>query len=144
MNEWMKPPLLKRTVIRWAISESTDECFLQLEIVTPVLAPAHILSLTVLPQALGDSPGWERAATVGSLDVYCRKVLLSNSFPWAFQMPLPWCLFAFTQELLNPKSFFGTCSSRIFPMTSVARHQDIPKQGRVSHRHVCISFLLLL
>lgn len=52
--------------------------------------------------------------------------------------------FAFTQELPNPKSFFVTCSSRIFSMTSVAMHQGILKQGGVGHQHICISFLFLL
>ena len=68
----------------------------------------------------------------------------THSLPWIFQMLLLGNLFTFSQEFLIHKSFSMAYSSKIFSMTSAARHQNILKQGVASHHSICIRLLLLL
>ena len=145
VNEWMneqKPPLPNRTVIGWAVSEFADKHLLQPGINLPVPVPAQDTLTHPSSEALGASSEEGESSHCGSLFLIAGELLYLHSVLWTFH-----CLdnpFAFTQKLPNRKSFFLTCFSRIFSMTSVAVHWNIPTQGSVGHQRICISFLLLL
>lgn len=119
------------------MSEFADKHLMQPGIILPVPVPAHPSS-----EALGASSEEGESSRCGSLSFIAGKLLYLHSVLWTFH-----CLdnpFTFAQELPNRKSVFLICFPRIFSMTSVAMHQNIPTQGAVGYQCICISSLLLL